>query len=85
MVDKLSKLGDYVMDTVSGFKGVATSLHSYIDGCDRMTVQPLVDKEGKLPGNECFDLPRLKTIEKELHAIGDTTVGGPDKYEDKER
>lgn len=57
-------LGDSVADTVSGFRGIAVSRHSYLYGATRITVQPLVNGEGKLPDAETFDEPQLKVSAK---------------------
>lgn len=78
------KLGDKARDTVSGFEGVAVSDHNYLNGCRRVSLQPAVDKDGKLPGIETFDDPQLELVEDKV-AKRDTTTGGPDKYEDNSR
>jgi len=57
------KLGDRVKDNVSGFTGVAVSRHDYINGCTRSTVQPQIDKNGRLPDAETFDALQLKVTE----------------------
>lgn len=78
------KLGDLVMDKYTGFKGIAVSKHSYVNGCDRYTVQPQVDSEMKLPAAETFDSPQLIVVE-EKNEIRHTTTGGPEKYSDNRR
>jgi len=55
-------LGDEVIDTVSGFKGVAISSHHYLNGCTIITIQPKISKDGKLPEAQAFDEPQLKII-----------------------
>lgn len=81
-------LGDKVKDNVSGFQGIAVAKHSYLEGCDRFSIQPPIDKDGKLPSCEAFDEPQLKVIK-----AGEITVeyskrmktkkpGGPEKYSD---
>lgn len=57
-------LGDRVADTVSGFRGIAVSKHLYLKGINRVTVQPLVDGDGKLPEAETFDEPQLEVSER---------------------
>ena len=52
-------LGDTVKDSVSGFVGVAVAKTEWLNGCTRWTVQPPVDKEGKLPETATFDEPQL--------------------------
>ena len=84
MIKVVVKMGDHVEDKVSGFKGIIVSEHNYLNGCTRCTVQPKVDKNGKLPECQTFDKPQLKKIKKAIKQ-GDTNTGGPSKYEDKER
>lgn len=74
-------LGKMVIDTVSGFTGVAVAEHSYLNGCMRVSVQPKIDKDGKLPDVQSFDAPQLKIIE-EVVSVGDRTTGGPEKFSD---
>jgi hypothetical protein len=77
-------LGSEVKDSVSGFTGIAVSKHSYLNGCTRITVQPKVDKDGKLPDPQTFDEPQLKVIsDKKIKGKNDT--GGPEKYSDNRR
>ena len=80
-------LGDEVKDTVSGFQGGAVSRHSYFQGCDRVSVQPPVDKDGKLPETATFDEPQLIVVEagKFKRAAEESNPGGPDKYVDNGR
>lgn len=73
-------LGDEVRDTISGFRGVVVSKHYYLQGCCRVSVQPKVNKEGKLPGSETFDEPLLKLIEKGNLILDISQPGGPEKY-----
>jgi len=80
------KLGDKVQDKVSGFSGVIVGEHNYLNGCTRFTVQPSIDKEGKLPIAETFDALQLKKVEASIsHPRGDTKTGGPEKYSDIRR
>lgn len=58
------KLGDEVVDTVSGFKGIAISNTKYLHGCNRISVQPKVQKDSSLPELQVFDETRLKTVKK---------------------
>jgi hypothetical protein len=78
------KLGDEVIDTVSGFKGVAVSSHNYLNGCTRITIQPKIGNDGKLPETQTFDEPQLKTISNKKHK-SDNTNGGPEKYSDNRK
>jgi ribosomal protein L14 len=78
-------LGDLVKDSVSGFKGIAVSRHSYLQGCDRISIQPPIDKNGKHPESVTFDEPQLIIIKKEKIKIGQKITGGVDKYMDEGR
>ena len=56
------KLGDKVKDIITGFTGIAVAKTEWIHGCDRITVQPTVKKDGKLPENMTFDEPSLVIV-----------------------
>lgn len=66
-------LGMKVKDEVTGFAGVVTGYHSWLTGCDTVTVQPPVDKDGKQLDSQGFDVVRLTVIE--AHPL--TLPGGP--------
>ena len=57
-MDKI-KLGQEVKDRVTGFKGIAISRVNYLQGCDRIGVAPIVDKDGDLRDVQSFDEPDL--------------------------
>ena len=80
-------LGDEVKDTVSGFTGIAIAKHSYLEGCDRISIQPVIDKDGKLPDSVTFDEPSLKCIksQKVKRSATRSNPGGPEKYADTGR
>lgn len=79
MINNMNKvnLGDEVIDTVSGFKGVAVAITEWLTGCARVTVQPKVDKDGKLSASEAFDEPMLKVTKKAVNKKVATAKGGP--------
>lgn len=82
------RLGDKVCDEVSGFEGIAVARHSYLQGCDRISIQPKTNKDGKLPETESFDEPQLVIVETNVVVPRTKPVkltGGPSKYEDKGR
>jgi len=84
--NKRITLGDKVKDLVSGFTGIATARHTYLNRCDRVTVQPAyISKEGKLPGSCTFDEPQLKVLKAKVVAQGSKLTGGPDKFIDEGR
>lgn len=73
-------LGDKVCDTVTGFEGIAIAKHSYLHSCTRISVQPVVDKDGRVPDVVTFDEPQLNVISPKHVAIGSQDTGGPEKY-----
>ncbi len=80
-------LGDTVKDPISGFEGVAVSSHQYLHGCVRISVQPVVRDDGKLPDTASFDEPQLVVIEasQEKPQPQSQRTGGPEKYPDTPR
>ena len=60
------ELGDQVMDTVSGFKGVCDSITVYLNGCKRIGMQPKVKKDGTLPDGKYFDIEQVKVVKRKV-------------------
>lgn len=56
--------GQEVEDMVTGFKGIAQIRTEYIHGCPRISVQPPVTKDGKVPDEQSFDETQLKVTNK---------------------
>jgi hypothetical protein len=80
-----SLLGKKVKDKVSGFTGIVTGRHEFLAGCTRYSVQPEVDKDGKLPEVQTFDDPQLEIVkEKKIKTTGDRP-GGPMPVTPKEK
>jgi len=73
------ELGYVVKDSVSGFKGVAVAKTKYLNGCNRICVQPEVKKDGKLPEQGWFDEPQL-IVEKKKVKKGSQKTGGIAHY-----
>jgi len=71
------ELGDEIKDTVTGFKGIAVAKTDWLNGCTRWTIQPSVDKEGKVPPAECFDETQLVLVKRKKVAQGRHDTGGP--------
>jgi len=80
------ELGDKVRDPVSKFEGVAISRHIYLNGCDRISVQPFVGKKNTvLPDYKTFDAPNLLVVERryvkyETPIEERRRAGGPPKF-----
>lgn len=75
------KLGSQYLDKVSKFEGIAVARHMYLNGCERVTLQPMIDKDGKLPATESFDEPQLILLH-DTDLTQDNTTGGCEKYSD---
>ena len=75
-------LGDEVQDRVTGFKGIAVARTQWLTGCDRITIQPKLDKEGKASEPMGFDEGQLKVLKKGAFKIAEVREkpekrGGP--------
>lgn len=70
------RLGDEAVDTVSGFKGIAISSTRYLQGCERVGLQPKVKKDGILQEPSYFDEPQLKVTKRNGVKNKDNTSGG---------
>lgn len=77
--------GVEVKDRLTGFKGIVTSMTTYITGCVHAGVQPKVTKEGAYPDALGFDISRLDVIgwgeykEDIKEGIKEEIPGGPQK------
>lgn len=54
------KRGEYARDIITGFAGVIVARIDYLTGCNRYTLEPPLDKDGKLPEPAMFDENRLE-------------------------
>lgn len=70
-------LGDEVKDSVTGFKGIVVARTDYIHGCTRVSVQPKVGKDGKVPDQMAFDEPALVVLKAALIKRSHNETGGP--------
>ena len=55
-------LGAVVKDSITGFEGKAIGRTEWVTGCATVTVQPRVDKEGKIPESRTIDEPTLEVV-----------------------
>lgn len=59
------ELGDLVKDRITGFKGVAVGVTTWLFGCSRVIVQPQgLTKDGKTFESQSFDEPQLEIVKK---------------------
>ena len=73
------KLGYKYKDKISGFTGIAVSSTKFINGCDRISLQAKVDKDGSLPKEKWFDDIQLVQVGKiaALEIKTKNKTGGP--------
>lgn len=76
----LIKLGQKVRDRVTGLEGIAYGRSTWLFGCDRITIQPPVDKDGKVPDAWSCDEPQVEVIDEAViseQSPAQRKVGGP--------
>lgn len=84
------KLGQKVRDAVTGVTGIAVSIHTYLQGCRRITIQPPMAADGKVPDSYTVDEPQIDVVDDGLMARVDPTPpperrGGPARFVDEGR
>lgn len=65
----LNWLGHEVVDAVTGFVGVVTSMSFDLSGCVQAFVKPKIDKDGKMPDGHWFDIARLDLKDASAAAV----------------
>ena len=70
------QLGDEVRDKVTGFKGIVMGITEWLYGCRRITVQPKLDKDGKIVDPQAFDEDAIEVIKPKIKKSSNRT-GGP--------
>lgn len=73
---KLADLGDEVRDPVSGFKGIVVSVIRHLHGCEQVTIQAPVNKEGKWGEAYSVDRPRIEVLKSQKVPTGLQDTGG---------
>jgi hypothetical protein len=71
------QLGDKARCTITGFEGVVTCRSDYISGCTRITLQPPVGADGKIPDPGHFDEPMLEVVATSAVKCAQSDNGGP--------
>lgn len=72
------QLGDKVRDRVTGFEGIAVASTTWLNGCERVTVQPAgMNEKGGTFESETFDVTQLEVVEESVIATGRRETGGP--------
>jgi len=72
------ELGKKYRDKVTDFEGVAIGQTNWLTGCATAGLQGKINKEGKKPEAEWFDVNRLEPVESKAVDIDTgTDKGGP--------
>ena len=69
-------LGDEVVDSITGFKGIATGRAEYLTGCVQVCVAATSVANAK-PVSEWYDISRLRLINKARIVPKTEDIGGP--------
>ena len=69
-------LGDLLRDTVTGFKGTAVAKTEWLNGCNRVAIQPLKLKDGVPAELVHMDVEQLELV-KRSKLPAPTPGGGP--------
>lgn len=70
-------LGDEVKSTITGFKGIIDARSEHYNGCKRYSVQPPVDKDGKMMDGYWCDEQSLELITSSKIKHKEVKTGGP--------
>ncbi len=66
---KKPALGDTVRHTITKFEGVVVAFTTWLNGCERLSVQPeKMDKDGKPRDTAVFDIQELVVVKAATHA-----------------
>lgn len=57
------QLGDLARDNITGFQGIVTATCAFLNGCERVQLQPKVDADGKPRDGQYFDIEHVEVIE----------------------
>lgn len=71
-------LGSEVKDQITGFTGIVTSRHQWINNCNTYGVQCQKLKDGIPTESQRFDEPQLELVKKEVFESNQRS-GGPDR------
>jgi len=72
-------LGDIAEDIVTGFKGTVVAVTNWLNGCQRVTLQPNELKDGKPVESYTFDVEQIQVITAGKHKINKPAPTGGDR------
>lgn len=62
----MPELGDEVECMVTGAKGTVVCHSKYLTGCDRISIQPKIGADGKIPDWHSMDITVAKILKKKV-------------------
>lgn len=82
------ELGDRAKDSITGYVGIVTSVHSYLWACRRIAITPeKLSKDGIPQEAQSFDEPQVVLLKKNvagprpIRAVAPRKTGGPRRFE----
>lgn len=70
------KLGDDAKDTISGFRGIVVAVTDWLNGGQRITIQPQKLDAGKPIDSHTFDVEQIEVV-KAAKPVVKKPTGGP--------
>lgn len=70
-------LGCRAKDSITGFEGIVVAATEWLNGCQRITIQPTELREGKPVDSLTFEVEQLEVITPAVEPVRDSTTGGP--------
>lgn len=68
--------GDKVITKIAGFKGIIDARADHINGCNRYSIQPPVDKEDKMQDGFWFDEADIEVVNEKVIKRSNNDRGG---------
>jgi len=68
--------GDEVVTKIASFKGIIDARADHINGCNRYSIQPPVDKDGKMQDGFWFDEADIEVAKEEVVKRSNNDRGG---------
>jgi hypothetical protein len=78
MKDKV-ELGDRVRDRVTGLSGIVYGITDWLNGCQRISIQPEEIKDGKPVEMSVIDVQDIIIINKQVHTPAILIESEPEK------
>jgi len=76
--DQTIELGQECVDSITGFKGIATGECKYISGCDQILLSPRVGDDGVFKEAHWFDRQRIFGVSNEVIKLDNSETPGFD-------